>query len=85
MTSRRSAGIAAMLLAASIGIHACEERAPDYEDAGERLDAAIDRVEELKIELREAEEELRTARAAIERKVDSAPSGAAGVPTPPPE
>lgn len=84
MTPRRSAGIATLLIAATVGIHACEERADSYEDAGERLDAAIKRVEQLKADLREAEEELRVARAAIERKVDRAPADAAAIPTPAP-
>jgi hypothetical protein len=60
---------------------ACE-REPNYQNAGERLDAAIKRVEELKTELREAELELQAARAALGEKVDRAPEDVSEIPAP---
>jgi hypothetical protein len=73
-----------MLLPLLLVVAACE-REPTYQSAGERLDAAIERVERLKAELREAEAELQAARAALGEKVEQAPDDASEVPAPPPD
>ena len=54
----------------------CQEREPEYEDAGERYDAAIKRVEDAKAELRAAEVELAEAQQALEQKVQTGPQTA---------
>ncbi|HZW08370.1 MAG TPA: hypothetical protein VFF69_00565 [Phycisphaerales bacterium] len=72
-------------VAAVLACAAACEREPTYQNAGERLDAAIRRVEELKTELREAEVELQAARAALGDKVDRAPEDVSEVPAPAPD
>lgn len=74
---RRS--LSATTFAGVLLLAACEKE-PTYQSAGERLDAAIERVEELKAELREAELELQAARRALGQKVEQAPGEVSEVP-----
>jgi len=81
---RAGIGVAAAGIVAAAWLWACE-REPTYRNAGERLDAAIARVEALKGELREAERELQEARRALGEKVEVAPQSVSEVPAPPEE
>lgn len=65
-----------LAVAAVVTMIGCQEREPEYEDAGERYDAAIKRVEDAKAELRAAEVELAEAQRALEQKVQTGPQTA---------